>query len=148
VKLTFHVELDPCYPNQYYSPISWWSYVLTNSTGYPLYPELAYGANYLISAPQPIAEIILTNMPMRRNVPQQTFDAYVNIKFGIKVHDFDIYIDFPSSYIQPVNVTFGDYLPGPAFISRGFYMYATKVHVWAIETPRRPWVTETEHFSS
>jgi hypothetical protein len=138
VKLTFHVELDPCYPKQYWSPISWWSYVLTNSTGYPMYPELAYGANYYISAPQPIAEIVLTNMPIRRNAPQQTFDAYVNIKFGIKVHDFDIYINYPNALIQPVNVTFGDYLPGPAFISRGFYMYSTSVHVWAIEDSSSP----------
>lgn len=138
VKLTFHVELDPCYPTSYYSPIGWWSYVLTNSTGYPMAPELAYGANYYISAPQPIVGISLTNMPIRLNNPQQTFDAYVKISFGIKVHDFDIYVTFPNTMVAPVNVTFGDYLPGPAFISRGFYMYSNKVHVWAIEDSASP----------
>lgn len=137
VKLTFHVELDPCYPKTYWSPIGWMSYVLTNSTGYPLYPELAYGANYYDSAPQPIVEIDVTNMPIRKNVPQQTFDAYVNIKLGIKVKDFHIEITYPSCYIEPINVTFGDYLPGPAFLNRGFTLDKAhdRIYVWAEEDP-------------
>ena len=138
VKLTFHVELDPCYPKVYWSPIQWLSAVLTNSTGNVIYPEVFYGANYYISAPQPIVQISLTNMPIRRNVPCQTFDATVTITFGIKVHDFDIYVTFDPTMILPINVTFGDYLPGPAFISRGFYMYYDKVHAWATEASSSP----------
>jgi hypothetical protein len=121
--LTFHIELDPCYPTVYTTPIDFstiWLTKLTNSTGNVITPELAYGATYTISAPQPIVQIELDKTPIRRNVPQEYFDAYVNIKLGIKVTDFYIVIYYLRDLIEPVNVTFGDYLPGPAFTKRGF----------------------------
>jgi hypothetical protein len=150
VKLTFHIELDPCYPTVYSTVIGFTTGQpiptpqVSNSSGTVITsPELVYGINvgspatYTISAPQPIVEIVLTNMSIRRNVPQQTFDAYVNIKLGIKVKDFYIVITYPSDAVEPVNVTFGDYLPGPAFITRGFRFekWHDTIVVWAEEDP-------------
>jgi hypothetical protein len=122
VKLTFHIELDPCYPTVYSTPITWaWYYPkLSNSTGSLITPELSYDAHYTISAPEPIVQIDLSKTPITKNAPPQTFEAYVNIKLGIKVKDFTIVITYPSAYIDPINVTFGSYLPGPGFLTRTY----------------------------
>jgi hypothetical protein len=141
--LTFHVELDPCYPIVYSTPIDFstkYPTKLTNSTGDVITPELTYGATYTISAPQPIVQIELDKTPIRRNVPQETFDAYVNIKLGIKVTDFYIKITYPNTLIEPINVTFGDYLPGPAFTSRGYIFdkWSGIIYVWCTEDPSSP----------
>jgi len=133
LKLTFHIELDPCYPTVYTTPIDFIWTVLTNSTTNVITPEQSYGATYTISAPQPIVEVVLDKTPIQTNVPQQFFHASVDIKLGIKVTDFHIEITYPKCYIEPVSVTFGDYLPGPAFISRGYtFDKATgRITVWA-----------------
>jgi hypothetical protein len=144
LKLTFHIELDPCYPIVYSSPIDFIWVTLSNSTGDVILPENTYGATYTISAPQPIVEVVLDKTPIRKNVPQEFFHASVNIKLGIKVTDFNITLAYPKWYIEPVSVTFGDYLPGPAFITRGytFDKMAGRITVWAVQdTTQSPHAT-------
>jgi hypothetical protein len=140
VKLTFHIEVDPCYPTTYSTPIGFSTYYptqVTNSTGDVIMtPELIYPpATYTISAPQPVVKMDPATITINANNPQSFFDVFVKIEFGLHIEDFYIVIDYPNGYIEPVNVTFGDYLAGPTFIQRGYsfnkgigriYVYATE----------------------
>jgi hypothetical protein len=145
VKLTFHIEVDPCYPTTYSSPIGFSTYYpaqVTNSTGDQIMtPELIYPpATYTISAPQPVVKMDPASIIINANNPTSFFDVFVKIEFGIHIEDFYIVIDYPNSYIEPVNVTFGDYLAGPTFITRGysFNKGIGRIYVWATEDTSSP----------
>jgi len=151
VKLTFHIEVDPCYPTVYSTPIGFVNgYALpllyppqvTNSTGQQIMtPEYIYPpAQYQISAPQPIVKMTPDLITIRKNVPTSFFDVFVNIELGLNIEDFYIVIDYPNTYIEPLNVTFGTYLPGPGFITRGFSFNKGigRIYVYASEDSTSP----------
>jgi hypothetical protein len=142
VTLTFHVELDPCFPTVYSTPIDFSTYYpmdLRNSTNDPILPDLKYGATYTIAAPQPMVVADPSSIVVTKNVPQTFFDVDVKINLGIKVTDFKIWVTYPNTLIDLVNVTIGNYLPGPAYDAKAWWKSgANKVIVWVKHSAGMP----------
>lgn len=134
--LTFHIKSEPCYDDEFSTPISFEHVILSDSAAEEIKPEATVPANYIISSVKPKLElreskIIVNRFPFSFTVELWAVDV-------IKLNSYFVEIRYDPDVFQVVKVViYDDFLQGP-FYTHSYTVYSDRIVIWVEQADGMP----------